>query len=387
MVLSRTTAAPPKRAPRCLWIGGTSGLARTYANAFFLPRAASQDDPPTAVSPADWLLVGHQPEPPAWLRADFGACDYQCVDFLKPHGAAWQRLAEDCRGVTHMVISIRPPLVSHRTFAQARREDERLLEGLQAFVHMLVQARSGDAPPTPLHILHVSSIAAIDHVQAQELRAETDAADPPSASLLHPYDRFKRACEEALDALVVAAASAVHVTHVRLGAFFSDDASCIQCQALALQARVGCYLPTRIDCNSARNVAVLLRAVLTETPPPNPTAPATIRYFFYTRPLSWERPRPYGDYLVAYRRAHEIRLALWIPVAIVRLVVALVHWIATQSWGRVLPFCQSVDYLLQVTRREHTFCLAAVQTAYPSVAAQEETLEDCFRRRQASVPR
>jgi hypothetical protein len=91
--------------------------------------------------------------------------------------------------------------------------------------------------------------------------------------------------------------------------------------------------------------------------------------------------------LVAYRRAHEIRLALWIPVAVVRFVVAVVHWIATQSWGRVLPFCQSVDYLLQVTRREHTFCLAAVQTAYPSVAAQEETMEDCFRRRQASVPR
>jgi hypothetical protein len=106
-----------------------------------------------------------------------------------------------------------------------------------------------------------------------------------------------------------------------------------------------------------------------------------IHYFYYTRPVSWSDPLPYGDYLVAYRRAHNLRIALWIPVVVVRVVVSRVHWIATQSWDPALPFCQSVDYLLQVTRREHSFCLVAVQRAYPNVAAQEKCMKEYFRRR------
>lgn len=218
------------------------------------------------------------------------------------------------------------------------------------------------------------------HVQAQTLRSEASLPDPPSASLYHPYDRFKRRSEEILDDLVVSSQQqypthcCLRVTHVRLGAFFADDPYCIQCNALALQAHVGFNLPTRIDCNSARNVAVLLRAMLDQPPV------QAIRYFYYTRPLSFSSPIPYAAFVVAYRRAYDISIDLWLPLIVLNWIIQSIH--AWSEFWPFLPFLQSIDYLLQVTRQEHSFDVSLVGAAYPGVVAQEESMVECFRRRQ-----
>eukprot|EP00977_Amphora_coffeiformis_P005524 scaffold1170_cov174-Amphora_coffeaeformis.AAC.8 len=295
---------------RRIWIGGTSGLARTFFNAFQNRRDGREwEDGDTP-----WLIFGHERQAPAWL-SEFNGLAYRKVDFLYP--GTWNEvlLEADCQHVQQIVISIRPPLVSHHTFSQAAVRHNQMIDGFQEFLQAIIKFRrrslnsdrDDDEEKSSLHIIHVSSIAAIDHVKEQRLRSEASIPDPPSSSLYHPYDRFKRRCEEVLDAIVKEHATA-KVTHVRLGAFFSDDKNCIQCSALALQGRIGCYLPTRIDCNSAKNVAVLLRAMLEQSHPV-----AAVRYFFYTRPLSFSSPVPYGEYLAAYRRAYDIAEALRYP--------------------------------------------------------------------------
>jgi len=361
---------------RRIWIGGTSGLARTFFNAFQNRRDGREwEDGDTP-----WLIFGHERQAPAWL-SEFNGLAYRKVDFLYP--GTWNEvlLEADCQHVQQIVISIRPPLVSHHTFSQAAVRHNQMIDGFQEFLQAIIKFRrrslnsdrDDDEEKSSLHIIHVSSIAAIDHVKEQRLRSEASIPDPPSSSLYHPYDRFKRRCEEVLDAIVKEHATA-KVTHVRLGAFFSDDKNCIQCSALALQGRIGCYLPTRIDCNSAKNVAVLLRAMLEQSHPV-----AAVRYFFYTRPLSFSSPVPYGEYLAAYRRAYDMFFYFMIPAVLVKWFVEMVHFLALK-WPQ-LPYIQSVDYLLQVTLQEHTFDLSLIGAAYPGVAAREETMEACFRRR------
>jgi len=278
---------------RRIWIGGTSGLARTFFNAFQNRPSRDLDDG----DDTPWLIFGHERQAPAWL-SEFNGLTYRKVDFSYP--GSWNKvlLEADCQHVQQIVISIRPPLVSHHTFSQASKMHNQMIDGFQEFIRDIIHYKSrssdsdcdDDEENSFLKIIHASSIAAIDHVKEQRLRSEASIPDPHSSSLYHPYDRFKRRCEEDLDAIVKEHATDVSlsVTHVRLGAFFSDDKNCIQCNALALQGRIGCYLPTRIDCNSARNVAVLLRAILDQSPPVVP-----VRYFFYTRPLSFPSPVPY----------------------------------------------------------------------------------------------
>ena len=372
---------------RRIWIGGTSGLARTFFNAFQNPRQGSMEtiiEGTTEDSP--WLIFGHERQAPAWL-SEFHGLAYRKVDFLYPGTWNEKLLQADCQHVQQIVISIRPPLVSHHTFSQAAEVHNQMIDGLQEFIRDIIKVKRKSQPSSDgddnaeekslLHIIHASSIAAIDHVKEQRLRSEASIPDPPSSALYHPYDRFKRRCEEVLDAIVKEQTrrdDSFRVTHVRLGAFFSDDPLCIQCCALSLQGRIGCYLPTRIDCNSARNVAVLLRAMLMKSPPVE-----AVRYFFYTRPLSFSSPVPYGEYLIAYRKAYDMIFYCMIPLLLVQWFVRLVHTVACK-WP-TLPYIQSVDYLLQVTLQEHTFDLSLVAAAYPGVAAKEETMEECFRRR------
>ena len=65
------------------------------------------------------------------------------------------------------------------------------------------------------------------------------------------------------------------------------------------------------------------------------------------------RPRgpavAYGEHLVAYRRAHGIRTALWAPPGLLSAATQLVHAIVQgtplRRWGRA----RAVDYLLQAS--------------------------------------
>lgn len=361
---------------RRIWIGGTSGLARSYCNAFQSARKAGRKQNNPTNEP--WLLLGQETRAPTWI-ANFNGLFYRQVDFTKTDEEGWQKfLRDECSNVEHVVLSIRPPLVSQASFSQATKRHQQMVNGLQLFLQILLSTKNtvddDDIQNNrTVHIVHASSIAAIGHVQEQRLRSEASLADPISSALYHPYDRFKRRCEEVLDELVEVNPHLL-VTHVRLGAIFSDIPHCIQCSALALQAHIGFDVKTRIDCNSARNVATLLRAVMEQSPPAQ-----ALRYFYYTRPLSFPMPIRYGAYLLAYRRAYNIRVDFWLPLLVLHWIVRAVH--ACAAWWPALPFLQSIDYLLQVTRHEHTFDLSLVGAAYPSVVAQEESILECFQRR------
>lgn len=324
-------------APRRLWLGGSSGLARTYLNAF--------DE--------EWILVGHEAIAPAWMPSN---CQYTQCDLLHtPPSTFWKQVPQP-QDLDVIVVGIRPPLVTSQTHAQALDLHRRLVDGLRAWLAGV---------PSKCRLLHISSIAAIGHLAGQVQVKETDP-EPSLRSLeSEPYDWFKKACEDLLPA-----------TSLRLGAIFSDAPTCIQCSALALQANVGLLLPHRIDCNSAWNVAQLIHAMLASKTPWKSV-------YYYTRPLRLGGPVPYGDYLVAYRQAYGIpdRGYVELPLWFVQGFVALVHFVA-RYFGTVLPFVASIDYLLQVSTKEHSFDLSRVSHDFDF---PEESLTTCFRRRRKAL--
>lgn len=380
---------------RRLWIGGSSGLARTYWNAF--PEEIVSDG-------IEWIFLGHEKYAPSWMletmsprqKSPTTTITYHSLDLRRVDSDALTELLRLCHDVQDVIISIRPRLVSSDSFAQAWTTNQQMLQGLERILHALVQ--NHNAQSQPLRILHLSSIAAIHHVQEQKLRSESDP-EPASDELPNPYDRFKRASEEMILKLPKEynnkqknTKRVVQITNIRMGAIFSDDPRCIQCNAMQLQSRIGCYLHLPIDCNSSRNVASLIHLLLASDQPwPRPV-------YYYTRPIRFHpQPVAYGSYLQAYRRANDISwAALWIPVSLVHAVVGAFHTFATaiisprgrsssSSWWRKLLerylYLEHVDYLLQVTIKEHSFDLTAVQTDFPKLLEMEESIYECFRRR------
>jgi hypothetical protein len=319
------------------------------------------------------------------------------------------KILQACRDVQDIVVGIRPRLVSQRNFVQAWDSNQQMLHGLERFLQqlLLLQNRdddNGQKKRRRCRLLHISSVAAIHHVQEHKLVSICEK-DPTSAELENPYDRFKRATEELVLSLAATANNsqsssssssslpALMVTNVRLGAIFSDDKRCIQCNALHLQSPIGCYLTVPIDCNSSRNVACLIHLMLKSE-----SSSETLSWrpvYYYTRPTQYQQPVPYGSYLADYRRANNVFWAIWIPVWFVQGVVAFVHWLymaiivgkKSSSWRRLLEqwlyfdYLAHVDYLLQVTVKEHSFDLTAIQTDFPQIAQLEESIHDCFRRR------
>ena len=102
--------------------------------------------------------------------------------------------------------------------------------------------------------------------------------------------------------------------------------------------------------------------------------------YYYTRPLLLQKPVPYGEYLVAFRKAHGLSsYAVWMPSWSVRMIVHLFH-VVTNLFGGFVPYLQSVDYLLQVTTTEHSFDCSAVATDFGR-SIEEESILACFERR------
>jgi len=460
-----------------LWIGGSSGLARTYFNAF-----SSNDD---------WILTGREEVAPEWLEQHhpqqhdgqassaitrkaipYVPCDLSTLAITTKRKSRTNRLAEvmrrleravsfldknnhhngnndllnlsasslnssfataaatdgdrkrsrtnngtnkQQRTISHIVIGIRPPLVTHRNNQAADRYCHDLMTGMSLLLHALVVKHSVTT------VLHVSSIAAVDHVQRQHLRSVREI-DPTYAVLSQPYDRFKRGCEELVELVCqqhsdkkmnnsrqqiqqqspnrsisnnsnnTISSNNIRFTNLRLGAIFSDSPTCIQCSALALQCYTGPYLRVPIDCNSSRNAASLIHLML-HSPHHHHWRPV----YYYTRCFSSypRQPVPYGEYLLAYRRAYGLQwLPLFLPAWWVEwCFVRPFHWctvVCTVVLRRILrlpmpPFLESIDYLLQVTLDEHTFDMRETIKDFPMIRQAEESMDVCFRRRRAQL--
>jgi hypothetical protein len=339
-------------------------------------------------------------------------------------------------------------------------------------------------------VLHLSSVAAVDHLTTQHFVIEEEGDEnenhtatgslPPLSTYRAPYDRFKRESEDMIaricrqaakkesTAQSLSARTKKSYCHLRISALFSDDERCIQCNALGLQAYLGAEMPLAIDCNSSLNVANAMYFLLTVAGAQHQQLKRLDHVYYYTRPLSLSIPVPYGYYLREYRRAYGISTSdgsrsdknetistetnnaitpkSWMiylisPISIpVWLVVGLTHFIHLLAiWNRRvvsfgstfqkkvfyrkkkvksdhdnddgdvvdtsshwreeddhllwkgLPYLDSIDYLLQVATREHSFdCArfknlvdanAALFSSTLSSAFQEENMYECFTRR------
>jgi hypothetical protein len=331
-----------------IWIGGTSGFAQSYFQAFGVTD--------------EWVVVGIEKTKPSWLP---GNVTFLSFDMTKNPQEFTKYMKFD--EIDRVIVSIRPPLVTYRTNQQAWKYAQAMLHGLTVFLNSL--------PSQVRQIVHISSIAAVDHHPRQSMFSEKDDIVSSSQELSNPYDRFKRACEERISHWATSSNPPKSYTHLRFGAIFTDAPDCIQCQSLAMQVRLGPLLAIPIDCNSGRNAATLLHLILS-----SPHDKALQPFYFYCRPLHFSRPVPYGNYLQAYREAYGMRYYLTVPDRWVRLFVLGFHAL-TRLLGGCVPFLESVDYLLLVTLNEHSFDQQLVQQDFPELHSREETILQCFERR------
>jgi len=321
-----------------LWIGGSSGLARTYLNYY---------------DHTDFILTGVEALPPAWAHDT----PYRCID-LRGHNLIKGCLKEFFN-ISTIIVGVRAPLVT----GNGRHED--LLDGLQLLLGEAMQL------PNLQRILHISSVAAANHLQAQVNMKETEPI-PPLSSYEGSYDIFKRRSEDIITALCTAHNKAF--CHLRISAIFSDSHDCIQCGALALQSVAGAYIPTKIDCNSAKNVAAAISIMLHHRFGGQPV-------YYYTRPT--HDAVPYGDYLLAYRHAYEVYFTVWIPFPVVVWFVWLVHVLVVHVLGQLSATAMSINYLLQVSAVEHSFNNDLFRADFPQIVETQESIYECFRRRRA----
>lgn len=367
-----------------LWVGGSSGLARTFFEERVGPLKGER-----------FICTGVEPDAPEWLLG-VPSLAYVPLDLTSAAsvGTLFQRLPH---GAGTLVIGARLPLLgsgAHTT----------LLPQLGALV-------AAAAVAGVRRVLHVSSVAAADHLRAQR-GVDEEAQLPPLSEYAGEYDVFKRCSEEEIGR-ACEAAGLPHV-HLRLSAIFSNEPQCIQAappappppptlpllhlppshsssppaaasrppppqvRALALQAHAGAYLPVLLDANSSRNVCTALRLLLERL---EAEAASVRRLYYYTRPRG--PAVPYGEHLVAYRAAHATSPAVWLPYLAVAMLVALWHAAVRHTPLGRLAGARSVDYLLQVSSRDHTFDNGRIHRDFPSLAASEESLVRAFRRIEA----
>mmetsp|Transcript_13535 Transcript_13535/g.31461 ORF Transcript_13535/g.31461 Transcript_13535/m.31461 type:complete len:313 (+) Transcript_13535:842-1780(+) len=297
------------------------------------------------------VLAGLESEAPAWAgpEVEWVSCDLTTRTAGEIMDPSYKSL----------VIGVRAPLTT------GDGDHESLLVGISSLLENAVRCGV-------LRVLHISSVAAVNHLKEQVMVREEEKM-PPAAEYEASYDRFKRRSEELISH--VCEANKIPYTHLRLGAIFSDTPSCIQSSALALQSKIGCYLPTCIDCNSSRNVAVAVRHVMDKLK----RGETVQTLYYYTRPT--KKPVAYGEYLKDYIKANNITFTIWIPLWLVVWFVGLIHWLVhnTEFVGKNKRV-RSIDYLLQVSTREHTFNNSRFRKDF-HIAKEEETIHDCFVRR------
>jgi hypothetical protein len=334
--------------PRRLWIGGTSGLAQTYFHAF-------PDE--------SWLVTGRAR--PSWLSSQHIFCPIDFRDY-SDSSPIHDELMNTDEGSTidQIIVGIRPPLACFMTYEEASKEYALLLQGLDRFLTRLLAVHTKVST-----LIHISSVAAVDHSKEQVELNESHATSSSngSSSLVYPYDVFKRDSELLTERL----AKERHIprfTNLRISAIFSDSPNCIQCGALQLQSLlVSCAMTKAIDCNSARNVAHCLQAML-QAPQDRALEPV----YYYTR--CTQQPVPYVSHLRDYHYAYNIRYLLWIPVTLTVWFLKFFHWLATHHIHKL----QLLDYLLIVSSQSHSFDNSLVHSQFEF---EEESIVECFMRR------
>ena len=348
-IMTRSTS---KRKGVVLWLGGTSSLARTYINEF---------------GSDNLILSGSKPDPPAWV--DGCRRSYVALNLLTVTESEAMSLMKDFPEISMIIVGVRPRLFAPFVDPSLHHK---MTQGLSLVIEVACKELDNLS-----FVLHLSSVAAVNHLQSQHYRSETQPLTDLSLYRF-PYDIFKRRCEEEISE--ICQRNNVRNCHLRLSALFSDDPKCIQCCALDLQCRIGCYLRVAIDCNSSVNVSRAIDLLLVRSEALGNCADTSIKtMYYYTRPLALRDPVPYGYYLQEFRRAHRLRYTVSIPQGVVTCFVSLFHWVASWNCYFGLPYLDSADYLLQVASREHSFDCTLFAEDFPEI--HEESIHECFVRR------
>ena len=225
------------------------------------------------------------------------------------------------------------------------------------------------------NVLHISSVAVVDHLLSQnEMNEEEPLPDLEQYNKGQPYDVFKRLSEEIVTS-VCSAHPRVNFTHLRLGAIYSNYQACIQMRGLLLQKRVAFNFTNGMDCNSSKNVGHAISLVIDRLE----RAPEKVRTcYYYTR--NGSKPRSLSEFVVLYRRAHNVKIAIWLPFLIVKLLILLLRAVSLLV-GRAVPLLRNLSYLATVAVTTHTFDNSRFRDKdFPEIKNREEDLVTCFRR-------
>jgi len=367
-------ALPSKRKGFTLWLGGSSSLARTYVNQF---------------GSKGLVLCGLEPEAPKWIRGQ--GISYVQIDLANlTDDESLIFFEQFSANITSIVVGVRPLLFAPYI---DKLHSERMVKGIQKFLcHACAELEDLE------FVLHISSVAIADHLRSQHFMSETDP-HPPLSECKASYDIFKRRSEEEITG--ICGQYQIPFCNLRLSAILSDDVSCIQCSAMNLQGRIGCYFRHPLDFNSSVNVSRAIDLIISrsemigdEIDSENDTdetldrsSPKAIQQvYYYTRPLLLPRPVPLGYYLEEFRKAYQLEYtSVWIPCWIVAWLIAFFHWFASatspalksnQQRSHPIPYVEAVDYLLQVGSREHSFDCSRFAADFPEL--EEETIRECL---------
>uniref|UniRef100_A0A6S8UGX8 NAD-dependent epimerase/dehydratase domain-containing protein n=1 Tax=Ditylum brightwellii TaxID=49249 RepID=A0A6S8UGX8_9STRA len=325
-----------------LWIGGTSGLTRTYINQF---------------GSDDLVLLGLE------SSANAIQCDLTEMTKDKPKAIFDEAQQKNNKPVNKIVIGVRPSLLTP-TFRDST--PMKMLQGIEMILAHACREENID------FVLHISSVAAADHLRNQVFISEK-VADPPLPEYTAPYDVFKRASEEVISK--VCQQNSVRYTHLRISGIFSDNDKCLQCNVFRLQALLTPFVPTPIDHNSSLNVSRAIRSLLNV----NHSSEMLQTMYYYTRPLALAEPVPYGYYVHEYKRAQNMQLLVWGPLIALTWARILLHLIANAF--PFVPYIEALDYMFQVSYYEHSFDCSRFAKDFPNMLNEEESIYDCFTRR------
>ena len=347
-----------------VWVGGTSGLAKEYfaefglevegSNRFFVLAGHEAREPVGLLSPASGRGSGTPPGAARYCYEQLDMLDGGSV--LTFFDRVLARVGGGGLQGATLVLSVRLSLVwGSNHVAMTNRLELLLSKAVDAGVRQ---------------VIHVSSVAVVDHVKDQ--REFTEANPLPSIdAYTGPYDIFKRVSEDIVGR--VCRKRNVAFTNLRLGGIYSSSRGCIQMSSLRGQARIGIYFPNGMDLNSSRNASIAISMAISKAE----TKPQDLDpVYYYTRPGNVKRRL--GDYIVLYRRALGIT-GVWVPLILVHIGFVFFHALARLLHG-LIPAIDAIDYLIRVSETEHTFDNSLFRKHFPGILEREETIEECFKR-------
>ena len=372
-----------------LWVGGTSALAATYFEEQLDIATGAQKNGRSTTTRSFVLAAPHPPEP-SWSdllsrsSSRYVPLDMTCRSSIDEFFATLQEMKmASC--ITTIIFGMRASLI-----AGCEIDHLSMTNNIAYFLDT-----ASVYFPELAGVLHVSSVAVMNHTQPQHMLNE-DAPLPALASYQSPYDVMKRTTEE-----VIADSSQknnIRSVQLRISGIFSNEIghNCIQMSAIRLQAYVGCYIRTPLDMNTGLNVCHAIRLLLErmEESPSSPTmsrrrndnngedGPSRLRsIYYYTRPTI--EPKPYGQNLVDYRRAHGICLKVDVWEGFARPFL----WAVIYCFGKLATLNQNflcildnIAYLLTVSLVEHTFDCSRIREDFPELTSAEETTFEGFAR-------